>query len=119
LGNNVDSRFGGGRSGILGLEHNPFEVLADPNAMKFDVRDITPPQGVNSNRIDRRQRMLAKIDSLQAYAEHQPAAFEALDEHYKAAINMITAPETKKAFQIDQEQATLRDKYGRNKFGQS
>ncbi len=119
LGNNVDLRFGGGRAGVLGLEHNPFEILADPNAKKFDVRDITPPQGVNSNRIDRRQRMLAKIDSLQAYAEHQPAAFAALDEHYKAAINMITAPETKKAFQIDTEQAALRDKYGRNKFGQS
>lgn len=119
LGAEVDQRFGGGMSGILGLEHNPFEVLADPNAKQFDVRDITPPQGVNSARIDRRQRMLASIDALQASAEHQPAAFEALDEHYKAAMNMITAPETKQAFEIDQESPELRDKYGRNKFGQS
>ncbi len=119
LGSNVDQRFGGGMAGILGLEHNPFEVLADPNAKKFDVRDITPPQGVNSERIDRRQRMLSKIDSLQAYAENQPAAFEAIDEHYQAAINMITAPETKKAFQIDEESDALRDKYGRNRVGQS
>lgn len=119
LGNNVDQRFGGGMSGILGLEHNPFEVLADPNGKTFDVRDITPPQGVSSKRIDRRQRMLNTIDSLQAYADHQPAAFEALDEHYKAAMNMITAPETKKAFEIGEETSELRDKYGRHRFGQS
>lgn len=119
LGDNVDQRFGGGMSGILGLEHNPFEVLADPNAKQFDVRDITPPQGVTNARIDRRQRMLASIDALQAYAENQPAAFEALDEHYKAAMNMITASETKQAFQIDEETPELRDRYGRNKFGQS
>lgn len=32
---------------------------------------------------------------------------------------MITAPETKAAFRIDEERAELRDRYGRHKFGQS
>jgi uncharacterized protein (DUF1501 family) len=32
---------------------------------------------------------------------------------------MITAPETKQAFEIDTEDAKLRDAYGRNRFGQS
>lgn len=119
LGSNVDRRFGGGTSGLLGLEHNPFEMLADPNAKKFNVRDITPPEGVSMNRVERRRKILAKIDALQRQADRQPAAFDALDEHYKAALNMITAPETKKAFQIETEQAKLRDDYGRNRFGQS
>lgn len=119
LGNQVDSRFGGGMPGILGLEHGAFEVLADPNATKFDVRDITPPQGVASERIDRRRRMLSTIDDLQRSAERQPAAFDALDEHYKTAFNMITASETKEAFEISEESDELRDRYGRNRFGQS
>lgn len=119
LHNQVDQRFGGGMAGLLGLEYNPFEVLADPSAKQFDVRDITPPQGVSPDRIDRRRRMLSRLDGLQAYAERQPVAYEVLDEHYKAAINMITAPETKSAFQINQERDELRDKYGRNRFGQS
>ena len=119
MGNNVDRRFGGGMPGILGLQHGPFEMNADPNQKQFTVRDITPPGGVTMERIDRRKRMLTSVDQLQRQAELQPGAFNDLDEHYKAALNMITAPETKKAFDIDSEEVALRDRYGRNRFGQS
>lgn len=119
MGTNIDSRFGGGMPGILGLQNGPFLMNADPNQKQFSVRDITPPGGVTMERIDRRKRMLTAVDQLQRQAELQPVAFDALDEHYKAALNMITAPETKKAFDVDSEDAKLRDKYGRNRFGQS
>ena len=119
LGTNVDRRFGGGSSGILGLEHMPFEIDADPNADKFSVRDITPPSGVSFARIDRRKSALARLDALQRNTDIQQTAFAALDEHYEAAINMITAPETKQAFDLEKEDAKLREAYGKNRFGQS
>lgn len=119
LGTAIDRRFGGGMPGILGLQNGPFEMNSDPNQKQFTVRDITPPGGVTMERIDRRKRMLSAVDQLQRQAELQPVAFDALDEHFKAALNMITAPETKKAFDIDTEDAGLRDRYGRNRFGQS
>ena len=119
LGEYLDRTFGGGTSGILGLEHSPFEILADANAAQFAVRDITPPQGMAMARVDRRKGMLATIDSLQRKAELQPAAFDALDEYTKAAFNMITAPETKRAFAVETEDPKLRDRYGRTRFGQS
>jgi hypothetical protein len=119
LGSAVDHRFGGGVAGILGLEHNPFEMLADPSAPVFNVRDITPPQGVTMDRVSRRKQMLAKVDQLQRATEIQPDAYNALDEHFKAALNMITAPETRRAFEIEKEDPRLRDRYGRNRFGQS
>ncbi|MFM7843715.1 MAG: DUF1501 domain-containing protein [Planctomycetota bacterium] len=119
LGASVDRRFGGGTSGVLGLEHNPFEIVADPNADKFTVRDITPPAGITNERVNRRQRMLSAIDALQRQADLQPSAFEVLDEQFKTAFQMITAPETKRAFALDEEKTELREAYGRNKFGQS
>jgi hypothetical protein len=119
LGSQVDRRYGGGMSGILGLEHMPFEMLEDPNGAKFTVRDISPPKGVDMSRVDRRQRMLARLDDVQKQADVQPAKFDALDDSFKAAFNMITSPSTKKAFAIDQEDPKLRDRYGRNRFGQS
>ncbi|MFT5522201.1 MAG: hypothetical protein ACI9G1_005064 [Pirellulaceae bacterium] len=119
LGSQVDRRFGGGTAGILGLENNPFEMLADPNAENFMVRDISPPQQIGQERFDRRKSMLSRIDIAQRKGELQPEAFNALDIHYQAALNMITAPETKKAFAIEEEKAELRDAYGRNRFGQS
>jgi hypothetical protein len=119
LGEQVDRTNGGGTAGYLGLEHNPFEILSDPNAPQFTVRDITPPRGVDATRIRRRRGMLHAIDVLQRQAETQAPAFEALDRHYQAALNLITAPETKRAFEIGQEDPRLRDRYGRNTFGQS
>ena len=88
----MDHRFNGGSAGILGLEHNPFLVLADPNAARLNVRDITPPSGITPHRVSFRRRMLGAIDRLERHAAIQPAAYHALDEHYKTALNMITAP---------------------------
>lgn len=125
LGSQVDRRFGGGLAGILGLEHNAFEILSDPNGKNFSVRDISFPGGVTTKRIDRRKRMLAAMDNLQRNAEKpagpdvQTPAFDALDENFKAAFDMITAPETKTAFRIEDEPDALRDSYGRNTFGQN
>jgi hypothetical protein len=118
VGTEIDRRFGGGQPGILGLEHGAFEIASDPSKEDFRVRDITPPGGVTAERIDRRRKMLAAVDKIQRAADLQPAAFDALDEHYKTALNMITAPETKHAFEISKEPEKLRDEYGRNKFGQ-
>src|SRR5690606_19040154 len=42
LGTSIDSRFGGGQPGILGLEHGAFNLTSDPNSKNFTVRDITP-----------------------------------------------------------------------------
>jgi hypothetical protein len=119
LGDQVDRTNGGGTCGYLGQEHNPFEILSDPSAGTFTVRDITPPQGVDGGRLYRRKRMLRTVDELQRRADEQPAAFAALDRHYQAALNLITAPETKRAFAIGTEDPRLRDRYGRNRFGQS
>jgi hypothetical protein len=119
LGGSIDRRFGGGMGGVLGMSHNPFEIAADPNSDKFSVRDITPPAGITSERVDKRRKMLSEVDALQREAELQPEAFATLDKHYQTAINMITAPETKGAFALDQEKTELREAYGKNKFGQS
>jgi hypothetical protein len=118
LGAHVDRTNNGGMPGILGLAHGPFEIHTEANTEKFSVRDITPPLDMAMSRIDRRRAVLARIDRLQQAADRQPAAFDALDEHYKTAFTMITAPETKKAFDIATEPAALRDDYGRTSFGQ-
>ncbi|MFN0196029.1 MAG: DUF1501 domain-containing protein [Planctomycetaceae bacterium] len=118
LGSSVDHSFNGGEAGILGLPYNPFEMLADPNGANFSVRDITPPAGINMDRVNRRRGMLSALNQLQVNMDRQPEAFSSLDQHFQTALKMITAPETKLAFEIDREDPKLRDRYGRNYFGQ-
>ena len=119
LGGDVNRRYGGGTAGFLGLEYNPLMLMGDPNSPEFTVRDISPPKGITSERIDRRTRMLATVEALQRSADLQPDAFNALDKHYQTALTMITSPETKKVFEIEREDENLRDAYGRTTFGQS
>jgi len=119
LGTNIDRRFGGGVAGYLGLAFNPFELPGDPNAKVFTVRDVTPPQGVNIARLQRRRAALTAIDQFQQDVERKADVLQAVDDYYENAFSMITSPQTQLAFQLDKEDASLRDQYGRTNFGQS
>jgi hypothetical protein len=119
LGTSVDSRFGGGKPGILGVQNGPFVIQGDPASDAFAVRDITPPNGMSGERVNRRRSVLNAVDGLMRPSSLQPQMFAAIDNHYQTAFDMITAPETQRAFLVDKEDPKLRDSYGRNKFGQS
>src|SRR5262249_42941485 len=75
--------------------------------------------GIDGDRLRRRKAMLGVVEELQRQADRQPEAFDSLDRHYQAALNLITAPETKRAFEIGREDPRLRDRYGRHRLGQS
>ncbi len=111
----------GERRGFWGCEHNPFLVMADPNAERAQrSRHHAAHRESRHSRVSFRRRMLGAIDRLERHATIQPAAYHALDEHYKTALNMITAPETKRAFETREAKIHgLRERYGRTRFGQS
>src|SRR5205823_8738590 len=44
---------------------------------------------------------------------------EALDSSYEQAFRMVANPAAKRAFQIDLEPPAVRDRYGRNEYGES
>jgi uncharacterized protein (DUF1501 family) len=46
-------------------------------------------------------------------------AAQSLDRHYERAYTLIGSPETKRAFDLSQETDATRDRYGRNRHGQS
>lgn len=119
VGTQVDRRFGGGLAGYLGIAYNPFELPGDPNSKNFTVRDVTPPRGIDLERIDRRRAALKLIDTLQRDVEKRSGALEAIDEYYQNAFSMITSPNTQKAFELDAEDDKTRDAYGRTNLGQS
>ncbi len=119
LGTNVDHRFNGGLAGYLGLQHNAFVVPDDPSSSKFSVRDVTLPNGMTAERLNRRRDALKVIDNLQRQADQRPEALAAVDSYYESAFNIITSPQTKQAFDLAQESDAMRDAYGRTNLGQS
>jgi len=119
LGTNIDARFGGGSAGYLGIGYNPFVLPGDPNGKDFKVRDITPPNGVSLSRVQRRRQTLVAIDQFQRDVERQAVALQAIDDYYENAFAMIASPQTQRAFDLNQEDGPIRDRYGRTNFGQS
>jgi uncharacterized protein (DUF1501 family) len=119
LGRNIDRRFNGGIAGFLGDEYNAFEVIDDPNAARFQVRDLSLAGDAERTRMERRYHMLSELDRYQKTIEENAKAVKARDVFYEKAHGLITSPAAKKAFDLDQEPDRVREAYGRNTLGQS
>jgi len=104
-------------AGYLGSAYDPLVIGDDPNAKNFMIRNVSVNERLQP-RMLRRQRMLAKLDSWQKRSV-ETGAVGAKGEFYRQAFELMTSPAAKKAFRLDEEPETLRDRYGRNREGQS
>lgn len=82
------------------------------------MRDVTPPKGISFGRVERRLEMLRSLDRWQEHMEKSDL-LTSMDTFYYKAHALLTAPETKRAFDLGMESAKLRDRYGRTTLGQS
>jgi hypothetical protein len=106
-----------GKSAFLGGRCESFKT-GDPNAPDFKVPDVSPAEVLTPQRAGRRRDLLEAVDDLARSVEgnDQVATY---DEFRRRAATMILSREARGAFAIDQEGDRLRDRYGRNTFGQS
>lgn len=106
-----------GRSAWLGGRYESFKC-GNPNDSNFRVRDLSQGKGVGPQSIERRKTLLQAIDSLAAQIKGNDQ-IETYDEFGQKAADMVLSPKAQSAFDVSQEEATLRDDYGRTEFGQS
>jgi hypothetical protein len=111
------SRSGG--PNFLGSRFAPFVVPDDPNSQSFRVRDVTLPSGLGDQRFSQRQLIRQQIDQM-LRINHEAAGDPTLaaDEFFQQGLQLISSPEAQAAFDIHREPESIRDKYGRNAFGQ-
>lgn len=117
IGNTGTSTPHGQESAFLGSAHAPFFLGSDPARADFKVADLEPPKGQTEFRVEARRKLLTEIDEVQRQVETSSTLER--DTAYARAFNLLTNPTTKKAFDLNEEPAKLRDRYGRNTFGQS
>jgi hypothetical protein len=107
----------GQEAGFLGKPHDPFVLNADPSAKDFRVPDLLPPAELPVVRIDRRRRLREVVDQSVKDFEASPQA-RLMDANFEQAYRLMTSTQARDAFALDQESDALRDRYGRNRFGQ-
>jgi hypothetical protein len=106
-------------AGYIGSAYNPLTVKADPNAADFVVEDVAVPKSIGMDRTQRRRSLLSQLDRWQGQTEKAVASVADREQFYAQAYDLITSPAAKKAFQIEEEPAKVRDRYGRHRHGQS
>jgi hypothetical protein len=117
IGNTGAGPLHGQTAGYLGSAHEPFFLNADPARPDFKVADLEVPKGQSGFRLDARKSLLTQLDDLQRRTE--TGSTQMHDSAYARAFRLLTSPKAKAAFDLNHEQDRLRDRYGRNTFGQS
>jgi hypothetical protein len=117
IGNTGAGPLHGQTAAYLGSAHEPFFLNADPARPDFKVGDLEVPNGPSGERLDARRKLLGQLDDLQRRAESPSTNMH--DSAYERAFRLLLSKEAKAAFDLTREPDKLRDRYGRNTFGQS
>lgn len=107
----------GQHAGFLGAKHDPWQIQGDPNAADFRMQSLSLRDGVPQGRLQSRRELLETLN-------HSGESFHLNDsnpyrDHQKAAFKLLTSGRVVDAFELQRETDQTRDRYGRNKFGQS
>ena len=108
----------GQTAGFLGAAANPFQVSRDPNEASFRVGELELPADVSLARLEDRHGLLSLIAAQTRRAE-QLAGTHSLSVYQERALELLRSERVRRAFDLSQEAPSLRERYGRNKLGQS
>jgi hypothetical protein len=103
-------------AGFLGSRYKPFATGGDPGAARFAVEGVVL-QGVTEQRQRARRDYLHQMDTLSRTLPDN-AQIQAARQAEEQAYELILG-DAGKVFDLAQEKDELRDRYGRNTFGQS
>jgi uncharacterized protein (DUF1501 family) len=114
----------GGTAGFLGKAYDPYYLFPDGDDMNMDkmtsirVDDLQLRPDVFSLRLQRRAKLRDALTAQMPTIEKAVEGYN-LDEYYDKALNLIVSGRAREAFNLEAEDDKLRERYGRNTFGQS
>jgi hypothetical protein len=103
-------------AGFLGNRYKPFATGGDPAQSRFAVEGVVA-QGVTDEQQRDKRELLHKLNTFEHVMKDDPSV-KALARSEEQAYDMILG-DGSKLFDLSQEKDELRDRYGRNTFGQS
>jgi hypothetical protein len=108
----------GQHAGFLGGRFDPLVPRGNPNSEDFQAGDLGLVPVVGQGRMNDRRGLLAAVGSQQRYLD-QLVTGRSLDQFYQRAYGVLASGHTQRAFDLSSEPERLRERYGRNLFGQS
>ena len=104
---------------FLGGQHAPFVIDGDPNKEGYRVRDVVLPKSISEGRANNRLKLRESLDRMLRIVDATAADPTIdFDSFYQQGIDLISSKDAQAAFDIGRESKEVRDRYGRNDFGQ-
>ncbi|WP_165069082.1 DUF1501 domain-containing protein [Paludisphaera rhizosphaerae] len=107
----------GQHAGFLGPRHDPWQIRQDPNKPGFRVESLALPVGFSVERLERRQALLDRVNA--EMLARTDVGRDPMSDQRARAMSLLLSGRVSAAFDLDQEDAITRDRYGRHMFGQS
>ncbi|HMF20151.1 MAG TPA: DUF1501 domain-containing protein [Gemmataceae bacterium] len=108
--------YAGTYAGWLGPQHDPMELREAPNSRTQPLHPVSLPPDMNATRLQARHGLLNMIEGQERRLQHR--ATHSLGGFYERAFRMLSSSAAKRAFDLDREPAAVRDRYGRNEYGE-
>ena len=113
----IDESFVG--PGYLGNEFSALTAGKPTFGIPYSVRGISLEDGLTVDRYKSQRRLLDDLDTAFEGFEKLDAPVRGLDRFGAQAHDIISAPSTRKAFDLEQEKPTESKRFGKHEFGQS
>ncbi|OAI53868.1 hypothetical protein AYO47_00690 [Planctomyces sp. SCGC AG-212-M04] len=114
----------GGTAGFLGKAFDPYTLFPEGDDMdmtKMDrirVDDLELRADVYGERLERRAKLRDVVNAGMPDVDRAVKNYN-LNEYYSRALSLVASGKARDAFALEQEKREVRDRYGRNTFGQS
>lgn len=105
----------GQHAGFLGAKHDPWQIQGDPNADDFRMQALSMREGITPTRLASRRELLDRLN----HGSMLTGEADAFRDQQEIAYRLLTSGRVVEAFEIGREPEEVRQRYGRNKFGQS
>jgi hypothetical protein len=105
-------------AGFLGRNADPWLFTCQPAAPNFRIPEFTLSDEVTPSRLETRRSLLQHVNE-RLDAVERSGALGHFDKQTQQAFGLLRSPRARRAFRLDQEPGTVRDRYGRSQFGQS
>lgn len=113
----------GGTAGFLGRAYDPYYLFPSGDDMdmakmeRLKVDDLQLRPEVSQKRLERRASLHQSISSGMKALDKATKKYD-LDEYYGKALGLVMSGKARDAFDLSREPAALRERYGKNTFGQ-
>jgi len=113
----------GGTAGFLGKAYDPYLLYpsGDDNDLskmeRIKVDDLKLRDELSTSRMERRATLRDTVSKGMPEIEQAVSKYE-LDSYYGKALGLVVSGRAREAFDLTKEDTKLREKYGKNTFGQ-